>query len=107
MHIWFIENVKVFSESSLVVILILFMVCKIPVNLLTVCDHLAAVTQLSFSISAERRFGFLKVIAIHIKFQITHGEYQENLPVIAQEHSCFYVYGLSVPTAVAASFRSV
>ena len=47
-HIWFIEGIKAFSKV-LVVILIVFVNCKIRVDRLTVFDHLPAVTAEFFN----------------------------------------------------------
>ena len=60
---WLIESVNIYFESSLVIILLLSVKCKIPEKLLT---DLPAVTAELFNFRREMN-RFLNVIAIHVK----------------------------------------
>ena len=60
---WLIESVNIYFESSLVIILLLSVKCKIPEKLLT---DLPAVTAELFNFRREMN-RILNVIAIHVK----------------------------------------
>ena len=88
---------KVFSKV-LVVILISFVKCKIPVDLLTVCALFAG--NDSFSISVERQIGFLKVITFHV--EIYWKGWSTSRKITGNLTKAFMLYfisrGLSPPT---------